>query len=720
MIELVVDAAAPRHWDYILTCFEPVTRVSGGIGTYTRLLLEQLHGLEIKGRPINMLFITSERQRADELVKFCPRTSIMYIPEQVKLGSSPLNNLGDPYRHFGVGMMRAMRMLERLGHSFGYLETPDYSAEGYYALKARRFGLLHFERTGVRLHSPLFMLHEDNDAMPWCDNSAYRFHDMERYCIAHADDVLFGGDAMRDRVLSHLTPEAARSARDRSVKIPHPWPAEHQSRTAFRLRRTPRLAYIGRLEFRKGVDLLVEAAAAALEKSDFELHFFGRDTNTWRQGSMRAQLDRLISDHPRKKRFIFHDYVPQQELWSDHLPGMDGFVFPSRFENYPNVLLEVLSFGRPTFVSSFGCMPEMGAKFPTVTSFNPFDREEFTHLLRTGLSGKVKAADYSRISSGMNSRLVEGYRELFAKPAPRARKPGKQPSIAFVIAHYNQSKLLGDCLESVAGEMRAGDQIIVIDDCSKPHETQAAARLVKAAGHTFLKTPVNSGPSRARNLGIAHSTCDAIYIVDADDLLEPGSTAPLRLRLAADESLEVVSGFFQAFEDEHHAWAAYDPIPETILLENSTHCGILARKSVFDRLGSYSDGQREHFEDWELTMRWALAGVRFEIAPIVTYRYRVQKRTSRNNTRLDRAGYSYEHALKRALTTAPEKLDWARIARFLPSLVIRRDGNATPSSSHLPREVRYEVADRINLLMKPTPLHQPLKQVMAWGLKLRN
>lgn len=722
MIDLVVDAAAPRHWHYVLTCFEPVTRVSGGIGTYTRLLLQQMEKLKVDGKPINVLFLTSERQRSEELARFCPRISVIFIPEEVKLGSSPLNNLGDPYRQYGVGVMRTLRMLERVGHTFGYLEVPDYSAEGYYAIKARRFGLLKVDRIGLRLHSPLFMLHEDNDSMPWCDNSAFRFHDMERYCLAHCDDVLFGGDAMRDRVFSHLTAEAAASAKARAVKIPHPWPTgEHAASSSFRIRRTPRIAYVGRLEFRKGVDLLVEAAVAALDKTDFELHFFGRDTHTWRQGSMRHQLDRIIESNPKKKkRFVFHDYVPQHELWADHLPGMDAFIFPSRFENYPNVLLEALQFGRPTFVSKFGCMPEMGAAFSNVTPFDPFDREAFTQLLRTGLAkAKKKPADYGRVSIDMNGQMLEGYRELLSRPASPAPRRGALPSIAFVVAHYNQSALLSDCLDSLEREMLPGDQIIVVDDCSRPAEAQAASKLVKSAGHTFLSTGRNSGPSKARNLGITNAQADAIYIVDADDLIEPGSTAPLRATLAADPQLEVVSGFFQAFEDENHAWASYDPIPETILLENSSHCGILARRQVFERFGAYADGQREHFEDWELTMRWALTGVRFEICPIVTYRYRVQKRTSRNNTRLDRAGYSYEHALRRALTSSPDKLDWNRIARFIPSLVVRRDSVGQAGPRDLPREVRYEVADRLNLLMKPTPIHQPLKQLVAWGLRLR-
>ena len=723
MIEFNIDIAPPRHWDYVLSCFEPITRVTGGIGTYTRLILEQIHDLSIDGRSPNILFFASERQRGEDFSQFCPRASIYFVPSEVHFGSSQVNNLGDPYRHFGLGMMRAMHLMERLGHSFGYFETPDYSAEGYYVLKARRFNLLHIKRTGVRLHSPLFMLHEDNDSLPWCDASAFRFHDMERYCIRHTDDVLFGGDAMRDRVLSQLDASAAQSARRRSIKIPHPWPKPgHSGPRPRRFKSRPKLAYVGRLEYRKGVDLLVEAALDALRATDFELHFFGRDTETWRQTSMRRHLDRAIQGHPKARRFIFHDHVSQTELWENYLPAMDGFIFPSRFENYPNVLLEVLQLGRPTLVSKFGCMPEMGAAFPFVTSIDPFNKEELAaQLIETSQHRHKKTTHdiYSSTHQEMTEQLGSSYASILGRTARRGTMTKTNSvSISFVIAHYNQSRFVKNLLQTLSDEMQPGDEVLVIDDCSLPSEAQKTRRFVESAGHSFLQTKVNSGPSVARNIGIQKARGDAIYILDADDLLEPGSTAILRSALAQHPSLDVVSGFFQAFGDEDHTWASYDPIPETILLENSTHCGILARRGVFDKIGPYASGQREHFEDWELAMRLALADISFEVIPVISYLYRVQKATSRNNTRLEKAGYSYEHAMQRALNS--KHVNWRRLAKIIPALIVNRaSSNGATRDPTLPREVRYEVADRINLLAKSTPLHSPVKHLIAKALRIR-
>jgi glycosyltransferase involved in cell wall biosynthesis/GT2 family glycosyltransferase len=722
------NRSSPRHWDYVITCFEPIVKVTGGIGTYTRLLLEELERLEGLGRPLEILFFTGERQRSPELAALCPSVHVAFVPDVAKVGNNPLNNLSDPYRHFGFGVMQQMRALANAGHTFGLVETPDYSAEGYYVLKARRFGLLNIGRTAVRLHSPLFMLHVDNDSMPWCDNSAFRFHDMERYVLRHADMVLYGGDAMLERVCSLAPKDLAEAIRAKAFKVPHPWPPPHTSAPVRSVGGLVKLGYVGRLEFRKGVDLLVQAALKALRKTDFELHLFGRDTDSWRQSSMRAQLERFIGEHPSRQRIIFHDYIPQKELWARHLPAMDAFVFPSRFENYPNVLLEVLSLGRPTLVSRFGCMPEMAAAFPFTRSFDPFDRDgfvrELTSLVQSPQGAAAPVERYERERARMREELQRGY-GLALAPGPsrkRAQRPLKQrgPSIAFLVAHYNQSKFLPKLLSSLERELEDRDEVLVIDDCSTPKEAAQAQSIVKKAGHRFLQTPANAGPSVARNLGLEEARADALYIIDADDEVEPNSTNILRAALANHPDLQVVSGYFQAFGDETHAWASYDPIPETILLENSTHCGILIRREAMKKLGGYADAQRDHFEDWELAMRLALTGVAFEVLPIVTYRYRVRRARGRNTTRHHLMGYSYEHAVRRALAgIRPEALDWVRFSRLVETLVARSQSvNGRPAPPPVAREVRYEVADRLNLLVKPMPIHKPLRRLVAWTLKL--
>ena len=711
--------APPKHWSFVITCFEPVTRVSGGIGTYTRLLLDRLGRSKVG----NVLFITASRNRPKAPNDGSPDVTTLFIDEHVRFGpDSPLNNMADPYRHFGFGAMTALMELEKKGHTFGYVEIPDFAAEGYFLLKARRFGMLNVGRVGVRLHSPLLMLHEDNRTMPMCDPNAFRFHSEERFVYEHADDVLYGGDAMLERVIGLLPPALGSAVRKKSRKIPHPWPASMTRKSKVEAVKVPKLGYVGRLEMRKGVDLVIRALVRLMSKSDvrFELHCFGRDTNTWRQGSFKDYLLSLIPDHLRPF-FVFHDYVEQKTLWKEKLPEMSAFVFPSRFENYPNVLLEVLEFGRPVLVAEHGCMPEMGRRFPFVTAINPLDEEAFAHALGEMSKNTERWPGVQRLYEDVRDDLMElldaGYADLAkTKAATPKAKAAKQPKISFVVAHHNHATWLDSLFRSIHTQRAEGDEIIVVDDGSNRMNREEAQRITAAWGERFIARPVAGGPSVARNEGIKAAKNELIYIVDSDDELAPKTVSVLRNALASHPKLGAVIGFFWAFGDEHHAWAAYDPVVENILIENSTHCGLLIRRSVLKKLGGYSEAQRLHYEDWELNMRLALAGVPVEVVPLVSYRYRVNKSKGRNSVNNQLMGYSYEQAVENALASIDgSQVDWTRFSRMVRMLLARPSWQ--PPSP--PPPLRHVIVDRLNLALKPTPLHSPIKKMAAWTVDYR-
>ncbi|MFN7131858.1 MAG: glycosyltransferase, partial [Myxococcales bacterium] len=535
----------------------------------------------------------------------------------------------------------------------------------------------------------------------------------------------------RDRVAGLLEPSAREAFLAKCVKIPHPWPALPATSAAPHA--LPRqdgrvhVAYIGRLEYRKGVDLLVRAADEALDRLDrpVTFHFFGRDTGTWHGESMRGHLDTLIGKE-HAASFEFHDYVPQNELRERYLPAMDLFVFPSRFENYPNVLLEVLGLGKPVLVSQFGCMPEMGAEFEGVTAFDPHAQEAFSTLLHESLRELPRQVDgpakYEEVAAAMNAELVARYQRLIASPPrkakPRAKK--KQPTIAFVVPHFNHSALLPQLLSTVLPQMEKGDELILVDDCSNPIHEGAARTAIEEVGGTFISTGRNSGPSRARNIGARHARTDLVYFVDADDELVPDTVQVFRRAFMEHPDLDVASGFMRVFGDQNHYWASYDPIPATILQENSSHAGIVMRRSAFVKCGGYSDQLRLHFEDWEFHARLTLAGYRFEIIPVVTYRYRVNLKTGRNSSRREMILFSYQNVVHSALSNMPANrlpAVWPDLQQMMVGLLKRKE--ELEQYAARPHELRYRLADSLNDMVKRSGVHKPLKGLMKRALSLR-
>lgn len=91
--------------------------------------------------------------------------------------------------------------------------------------------------------------------------------------------------------------------------------------------------------------------------------------------------------------------------------------------------------------------------------------------------------------------------------------------ISVVIATHNRSALLRANMTHLLSTAYPQQQfeVIVVDDCSSD-ETQSVLAGLRAA-HTnfsFLKTPENVGPARARNMGIKQAVGDIVAITDDD------------------------------------------------------------------------------------------------------------------------------------------------------------------------------------------------------------
>lgn len=118
--------------------------------------------------------------------------------------------------------------------------------------------------------------------------------------------------------------------------------------------------FVGRLERRKGVDVLLEAAARiAAEFTNVEFLVVGDDKIPSPDGSTyRAGFERRHGDSPDAKRIKFLGEVPEDALYR-HYATCDVFVAPSRYESFGLVFLEAMMFGKPVIGCSAGGMPEV-------------------------------------------------------------------------------------------------------------------------------------------------------------------------------------------------------------------------------------------------------------------------------------------------------------------------------------------------------------------------
>jgi glycosyltransferase involved in cell wall biosynthesis len=199
----------------------------------------------------------------------------------------------------------------------------------------------------------------------------------------------------------------SKKARSRSVIIPN---AASGIAVAEKLDRPKaRIVAAGRLVEQKGFDLLIEAfslIASRVPDASLVIYGEGRDANS---------LQQLIENHKMTKRIKLAGLSAKPHSWVE-----DGeiFVLSSRFEGFPNVLLEALSAGLA--VVSFDC------------DWGPAD------ILENGQDGLlIGPGDVEGLASAMERLLVD--KELRHKLSNNGRLKSKKFSTEQVFSLWDDT-----------------------------------------------------------------------------------------------------------------------------------------------------------------------------------------------------------------------------------------------------------------------------------------
>ncbi len=172
-----------------------------------------------------------------------------------------------------------------------------------------------------------------------------------------------------------------------------------------------KVLFVGRLERRKGVDVLLQAAVRLLARfPDAEFILAGKDTpNTETGTTYRAQFEKEHGGGPAvADRVTFAGAVTEERLYQLYADA-DVVCMPSRYESFGLVLVEGMMFGKPVVGCAVGGMVEIVEVGGNGLLATPGDADSLTDCL-----GKLLAdADLRRRYGERSRRLFE---EKFALP----------------------------------------------------------------------------------------------------------------------------------------------------------------------------------------------------------------------------------------------------------------------------------------------------------------
>jgi len=207
-------------------------------------------------------------------------------------------------------------------------------------------------------------------------------------------------------------------------------------------------------------------------------------------------------------------------------------------------------------------------------------------------------------------------------------------TVAVVIPSWNSLELLPRCLGSLR-DQGVELETLVVDNGS----ADGTLAYLEREGVPHVSLPENAGFARAVNLGVARTKSEAVLVLNADAVLEPGAVATLLAALDADPSLGGVQPRTLQLEEgvdvasarlysagqgltrdgrafETGAGEAQGPAsaaPREVFGVCGAAC--LLRRELFGRLGGYDERYFAFYEDVDLNLRGRIAGWRFGYVP---------------------------------------------------------------------------------------------------------
>lgn len=312
-------------------------KITGGVGVY---IYEMARALTMLGHKVYVI-----TEAFDEEGEFNEDGIYVYRIKPVELPVFFLLKYGlaKTFERLEYSFAVSKKLKEIAGRNrIDVVESTDARTEGFwYYLFHNKPALL------IKLHTPESIIFNWNNDQRSLDHSLIKM--MEEFWILKAKKLLSISSEMPEILSRYYGLSFSRA-------IQHPNPIDSDLFKPEFMRKDPgaiTILYVGRLEFRKGVHVLIRAVPEVLnEFPSAKFIFVGRDCG------MKAYLEKKVAEFDCGQNVVFIDQVNRNEL-PDFYRNSTLCVVPSLWENFPYTCLEAMACGRPVAASNAGGISEI-------------------------------------------------------------------------------------------------------------------------------------------------------------------------------------------------------------------------------------------------------------------------------------------------------------------------------------------------------------------------
>jgi glycogen(starch) synthase len=526
----------------------------------------------------------------------------------------------------------AARVLDELDLDVDVIEFPECFAEGWATLGRRgRLPGAVDAPVAVTLHSPIHEIAEFN-FLRRTEGWVQRRAAAEDAAIRAADGVASPSGLLARRVADRLDLDPAAIP-----VIPNPLDFDRLDGVAPAAPDdVPTLVFAGRIEPRKGVVNLVQAAVRIMRAGHdgLRVELIGREAPAGAvPGTLTAQLKAMIPEVLRG-RFLFRDQAPRDEVLR-RFASAAACVFMPDWDNFPYTCCEAMAVGGAVVVSEHSGMAEMVEHGRSGLVVPPRDGDRLVEALvelveDAGLGRRLGAGAAERIRALCGSAAVLPAKIAFYEETIHRRRlaekrsvvmpdasVGSRPRLAVLVLGFGADEAVDATLTSLACACRRADLGLEAtvagagDRPAHPEATPLAATDAGAAVRAWTTGMEGVPPTYLMCLR-AGETVDESYLEICRRVLDgrPEAAWATTWSLPLDPSVgEPFAGLdFTLPLDltDHH------PVPFAVI-----------RWSDFQALGGWNADLPDGWREWDLWLAAAGAGRVGVVVPEWCARHRI-------------------------------------------------------------------------------------------------